>query len=142
MAAPRMRPHMVGGLYRIMGLEEDVDSGDADASSPAEYCSLSECIVTPDSARCDDGSSADMVGAGGFAIGVAQCSARKRVGKGRGGVGGGKGGCCCCCLRILDSGITASYTELPDDQQSHDMHDGWGSGNCIWGKSQCMQLTN
>lgn len=51
MAVPRTRPQMLGGWYRIMGDDDEDDSGDVDASSPAEYCSLSECMVTPDSAR-------------------------------------------------------------------------------------------
>jgi hypothetical protein len=55
MAAPRINDHTVGGLYRMTG--EPDDCGDAERSSPAEYCSLSECIVTPESARGFDGSS-------------------------------------------------------------------------------------
>jgi hypothetical protein len=50
MAAPRIRPHNVGGLYNIKGVDE-LEPGDAERPSPAEYCSLSECIVIPDSAR-------------------------------------------------------------------------------------------
>ena len=42
--------------------EDDGDSGDVD--SGAEYCSLSDGIVTPDSANGFDSSSADMVMAG------------------------------------------------------------------------------
>lgn len=49
MAAPLTSDHIVGGLYRMTGDPEDV--GDVVMSSPGEYCSLSECIVTPDSAR-------------------------------------------------------------------------------------------
>lgn len=50
MAAPRIRDHAVGGLYRISVGDDEDDSGDVAMSSPAEYCSLSECIVRPDSA--------------------------------------------------------------------------------------------
>lgn len=41
-----------------MGGEED-EGGEGSRSSPAEYCSLSECIVTPDPER-GSGSSEDM----------------------------------------------------------------------------------
>lgn len=40
---------------------EPEDGGDGESSSPGEYCSLSECIVMPDSARWLDGSSEAMV---------------------------------------------------------------------------------
>src|SRR5436305_11896258 len=43
-AAPRTRPHNVGGEYRIRGELED-DGGDGDKSWFALYDSLSECIV-------------------------------------------------------------------------------------------------
>lgn len=42
MAVPRIKPQIVGGWYRIMGVEDEDDSRDVEASSPAEYCSLSE----------------------------------------------------------------------------------------------------
>lgn len=57
-AAPRSRDQAVGGLYSMIGGEDD-EGGDVDMSSPASYCSLSECIVMPDSAR-GFGSSEDM----------------------------------------------------------------------------------
>lgn len=58
MAAPRSIDQTVGDLYRTRCGDED-EGGEVDMSSPAEYCSLSECIVTPDSASgCV--SSADM----------------------------------------------------------------------------------
>ncbi|KAK5993773.1 hypothetical protein PT974_07210 [Cladobotryum mycophilum] len=49
MATPRINDHAVGGLYRITGELDEVIEGES--SSPGEYCSLSERIVTPDSAR-------------------------------------------------------------------------------------------
>lgn len=56
MAAPLNNDHKVGGLYRMTG--EPVEGGDAEGlSSPGEYCSLSECMVMPDSVRLLDGSS-------------------------------------------------------------------------------------
>lgn len=48
MAVPRMIDHRVGGWYRTIGGEEE-EGGEVEISS-WEYCSLSECIVTPDSA--------------------------------------------------------------------------------------------
>jgi hypothetical protein len=50
MATPRIRDHAVGGLYRIRCGDSEEDGGDEEISSPVEYCSLSECIVMPDSA--------------------------------------------------------------------------------------------
>jgi len=44
---------MIGG--------EDEDGGDVESSSPPEYCSLSEGIVTPDSAMGFEGSSLDIL---------------------------------------------------------------------------------
>lgn len=41
---------------------EPEDEGDDDGSSAAEYCSLSECIVTPDSASGFEASSVAIVG--------------------------------------------------------------------------------
>lgn len=41
----------------------DEEGGEVDTSS-GEYCSLSECIVTPDSAIGFEGSSEAMVGVG------------------------------------------------------------------------------
>lgn len=55
-AAPRMMPNRVGGWYRTSG-GELVDGGEVEMSSPAEYCSLSERMVTPDSAIGFEGSS-------------------------------------------------------------------------------------
>lgn len=55
-AAPRMMPNRVGGWYRTSGGELE-DGGDVEMSSPAEYCSLSERMVTPDSAIGFEGSS-------------------------------------------------------------------------------------
>jgi hypothetical protein len=58
MAAPRIRDQMVGGVYRIMG--DDDEGGEVESSSPDGYCSLSDLIVTPDSAMGFDDSSEDM----------------------------------------------------------------------------------
>lgn len=55
-AAPRMMPNRVGGWYKTRGGELE-DGGDVEMSSPAEYCSLSERMVTPDSAIGFEGSS-------------------------------------------------------------------------------------
>ena len=50
MVAPRTRDHSVGGWYRITAGDDD-EGGDAESSSGlVEYCSLSDRIVTPDSA--------------------------------------------------------------------------------------------
>lgn len=51
-----MMPNRVGGWYRTSG-GELVDGGEVEMSSPAEYCSLSERMVTPDSAIGFEGSS-------------------------------------------------------------------------------------
>lgn len=60
MVAPRIIDQIVGGWYRITAGEED-DGGDAESSSGlVEYCSLSERIVTPDSAKGFVASSEDM----------------------------------------------------------------------------------
>lgn len=59
MAAPRNNDQTVGGLYRMTG--EPEEGGEVDSSSPGEYCSLSECIVMPDSARWLVASSEAMV---------------------------------------------------------------------------------
>lgn len=48
-AAPRRIDQKVGGWYR-MTAGDDEDGGDVEMSSPPEYCSLSDGIVTPDSA--------------------------------------------------------------------------------------------
>jgi len=58
MAAPRIRDQAVGGVYMTTG--EDDDAGEVESSSPEGYCSLSERIVTPDSARGLGDSSDDM----------------------------------------------------------------------------------
>ena len=64
MTALRNSDQTVGGWYRTTaGEDDDGDWGDAD--SGAEYCSLSDEIVTPDSANGFDISSADMVMGGG-----------------------------------------------------------------------------
>lgn len=52
-AAPRNKPQIVGGEYKIIG-ELDDDGGDGESSSGAEYCSLSEGIVMEDSKRLGD----------------------------------------------------------------------------------------
>ena len=60
-AAPRRRPHIVGGEYRIKPGELEEDGGDGDSSSCSslpEYCSESEGMVIEDSVR----GSEDMVG--------------------------------------------------------------------------------
>jgi len=62
MAAPRNIDHGVGGLYRMTGDDEDSGGDEADSSSPAEYCSLSECIVMPLSASRLDESCWDDIG--------------------------------------------------------------------------------
>lgn len=58
MAALRISDQAVGGLYRMTG--EFDDDGD-DTSLPGEYCSLSDRMVTPESARCALRSSVDIV---------------------------------------------------------------------------------
>lgn len=51
-----MMPNKVGGWYKTSGGELE-EGGDVEISSPAEYCSLSERMVTPDSAIGFEGSS-------------------------------------------------------------------------------------
>ncbi len=46
------------------------DGGETESSSCAEYCSLSDRIVTPDSAMGFGGSSDAMMQAGGVAVGL------------------------------------------------------------------------
>jgi hypothetical protein len=76
MAAPRISDQGVGGWYRMMG--DDDEGGDAESSSPPDgYCSLSEAIVTPDSAMGLGGSSEAMA-SGGWAVGGG-CVRRGRV---------------------------------------------------------------
>lgn len=58
MAALRIKVQAVGGLYRMTG--EFDDDGD-DTSLPGEYCSLSDRMVTPESARWALRSSVDIV---------------------------------------------------------------------------------
>lgn len=50
-AAPRNKPHRVGGEYKIIGGELE-DGGEGESSSLPEYCSESEGMVTEDSVRC------------------------------------------------------------------------------------------
>lgn len=59
MVAPRSKDQRVGGWYRMTAGEDD-EGGDVEMSSP-EYCSLSDRIVTPDSAMGFGASSEDMV---------------------------------------------------------------------------------
>jgi len=59
MAAPRKMDQMVGGWYRMTAGDED-EGGEADSSSWPEYCSLSDRMVTPDSAMGFGGSSDAM----------------------------------------------------------------------------------
>lgn len=61
MTALRNSDQTVGGWYRMTAGEEDDDGDSGDVDSGAEYCSLSDGIVTPDSAKGFDISSADMV---------------------------------------------------------------------------------
>lgn len=60
MAAPRSSDQTVGGLYRISG-DDDDSGGEAVRSSPEGYCSLSDRMVTPDSASGFGGSSEAIV---------------------------------------------------------------------------------
>lgn len=62
MAAPRRRPHNVGGVYRIIGGELEDDGGEGEMSSLPEYCSESEGIVIEDSVNGLTRSSEDMAG--------------------------------------------------------------------------------
>ena len=50
-AAPRRRPHSVGGVYRIIGGELEDEGGEGESSSLPEYCSESEGMVIDDSLR-------------------------------------------------------------------------------------------
>jgi hypothetical protein len=50
-AAPRNKPHSVGGEYNIMGEFEEEGGGEGESSSLPEYCSESEGIVRDDSER-------------------------------------------------------------------------------------------
>lgn len=50
-AAPRRRPHIVGGVYRIIGGELEEEGGDGESSSLPEYCSESDRMVMDDSVR-------------------------------------------------------------------------------------------
>lgn len=61
MVAPRIIDQIVGGWYRITAGEDD-EGGDAESSSGlVEYCSLSDRIVTPDSAKGFGISSEDIL---------------------------------------------------------------------------------
>jgi len=60
--APRKSDQGVGGWYRITAGDDD-EGGDAESSSGlVEYCSLSDRIVTPDSAIGFGVSSEAMIG--------------------------------------------------------------------------------
>jgi hypothetical protein len=48
-AAPRNKPHKVGGEYNIIGELEEEDGGEGESSSLPEYCSESDGIVMDDS---------------------------------------------------------------------------------------------
>jgi hypothetical protein len=48
-AAPRNKPHNVGGEYSIIGEFEEEGGGEGESSSLPEYCSESEGIVIDDS---------------------------------------------------------------------------------------------
>lgn len=48
-AAPRSKPHNVGGEYSIIGEFEDEGGGEGESSSLPEYCSESDGIVMVDS---------------------------------------------------------------------------------------------
>jgi hypothetical protein len=48
-AAPRNRPHNVGGEYSIIGEFEEDGGGEGESSSLPEYCSESDGIVIDDS---------------------------------------------------------------------------------------------
>lgn len=50
-AAPRTKPHSVGGLYRINGGELEDEGGEGERSSLPEYCSESEGMVMDDSVK-------------------------------------------------------------------------------------------
>ena len=82
MAAPRNIDHSVGGLYRMTGDDEDSGGDEADSSSPAEYCSLSECIVMPLSASRLDESCWDDIGLvneSGFGIWLPPQNFRQKI---------------------------------------------------------------
>lgn len=61
-AAPRTKPHRVGGVYSIIGGELEEDGGDGEISSLPEYCSESEGMVIEDSVKALIRSSEDMAG--------------------------------------------------------------------------------
>ena len=61
-AAPRSRPHRLGGEYKITGDGLEEDGGDIESSSLPEYCSESEGMVTDDSVRALGRSLEDIVG--------------------------------------------------------------------------------
>jgi hypothetical protein len=50
-AAPRNKPHNVGGEYSIIGEFEEEGGGEGESSSLPEYCSESDGIVIDDSVR-------------------------------------------------------------------------------------------
>ena len=62
MAAPRSRPHRLGGEYKITGDGLEEDGGDIESSSLPEYCSESEGMVTEDSVKAFGRSLEDIVG--------------------------------------------------------------------------------
>jgi hypothetical protein len=61
-AAPRIKPHKLGGEYRIIGGELEEDGGDMESSSLPEYCSESEGMVSDDSVKVSGRSLEDMMG--------------------------------------------------------------------------------
>jgi hypothetical protein len=50
-AAPRTKPHNVGGEYRIIGGELEEEGGEGERSSLPEYCSESDGMVIDDSVK-------------------------------------------------------------------------------------------
>jgi hypothetical protein len=60
-AAPRSKPHRLGGEYKIIGGGLEEDGGDMESSSLPEYCSESEGIVSDDSVMALGRSLEDMV---------------------------------------------------------------------------------
>ena len=61
-AAPRIKPHRLGGVYNTTGDGLEEDGGDIDISSLPEYCSESEGMVTEESVMGLGRSWDDMAG--------------------------------------------------------------------------------